>query len=321
MNAAHLTNPDSSPPIAASALDLIGNTPIIALEHLHAGPGVIYAKCEFLQPGGSIKDRPARWILEEAYRAKKLVAGQSVVEMTSGNMGAGLAVVCNVLGNPFTAVMSEGNSPERARMMRSLGARVVLIPQVDGTPGQVTGSDIAAAAHEAERLAREEGAYYVDQFHNPGSVRAHEETTGPEIWRALGSRIDAFVAAVGSGGSFVGTARFLKRQKPAILCAPVEPAGSEILAGKAVLKAKHLLQGTGYGAAPPQWDPALADAFLAVTDDEADRYRALLATKESLHVGYSSAANVCAAIALANSGRLGANPTVVTLLPDTGFKY
>src|SRR5579872_4069707 len=280
MDASLSSNTTGVPPVAASALDLIGNTPMVALQRLHTAPGVVYAKCEFLQPGGSIKDRPARWILEEAYRTKQLVAGQSVIEMTSGNMGAGLAVVCNVLGNPFTAVMSEGNSPERARMMRSLGARVVLVPQVDGKPGQVTGGDIAAAAREAERLAREEGAYYVDQFHNPGSVRAHEETTGPEIWQALGMRIDAFVAAVGSGGSFVGTARFLKRQKPAILCAPVEPAGSEILAGKSVLKEKHLLQGTGYGAAPPQWDKTLADGFLAVTDEEAERYRTLLATKE-----------------------------------------
>jgi cysteine synthase A len=307
--------------VCASALDLIGNTPLVALQRIHPGPGAVLAKAEFLQPGGSLKDRPARWILQEAYRTGRLVAGQPVVEMTSGNMGAGLAVVCNVLGNPFIAVMSAGNSPERAKMMRCLGAEVVLAPQVTGASGQVTGADIGAAAERAEQLARERGGYYVDQFNNPGSVRAHQESTGPEIWRALGGRLNAFVAAVGTGGTFVGTARFLKSRKPAIVCAAVEPVGSEVLAGKPIVKAKHVLQGTGYGYVPPQWDPQLADTFLAVSDEEATLYRMLLATRESLHVGFSAAANVCAAIKLAKSGALGPAPTVVTLLPDTGFKY
>src|SRR5690349_23605835 len=130
--------------------------------------------------------------------------------MTSGNMGAGLALVRNVLGHRFTAVMSAGNSPERARMLEALGAEVVLVPQVDGAPGQVTGADVKRAADEARRLARGRGAWYVDQFHNPGSVAAHEHGTGPEIWRDLGGRLDAFVAIVGSGGTFVGTSRYLK---------------------------------------------------------------------------------------------------------------
>jgi cysteine synthase A len=307
--------------ICASALDLIGNTPLVALRRIHAGPGEVFAKAEFLQPGGSLKDRPARWIIQEAYRTAQLTAGQPVVEMTSGNMGAGLAVVCNVLGNPFIAVMSAGNSPERAKMMRSLGAEVVLVPQVDGAPGQVTGADIEAAAERARQLARERGGYYVDQFNNPDGVRAHQESTGPEIWRALGERLDAFVAAVGTGGTFVGAARFLKSRKPAIVCAAVEPVGSEVLAGKLVIKAKHLLQGTGYGYVPPQWDRKLADTFLAVSDEEATTYRTLLATQESLHVGFSAAANVCAAIKLAKSGALGQTPTIATILPDTGFKY
>lgn len=307
--------------VAGSATELIGNTPLVALTRVCPGPGIIFAKVEFAQPGGSIKDRPARQIILDAYATGKLVRAQPVVEMTSGNMGAGLAVVCNVLGNPFTAVMSAGQSAERAKMLRTLGAEVVLTPQVDGSPGQVTGADIEAAAEQARQISRDRGAFFVNQFHNPCSVRAHEETTGPEIWAALGSQVDAFVAAVGSGGTFVGASRFLKRQKPAIVCAPVEPAGAEALAGKPVIKARHLLQGTGYGCAPPQWEPRLADVFLAVTDDEATRYRDLLATKESLHVGFSAAANVCAAIGLARSGRVGRHPTIVTVLPDTGFKY
>lgn len=307
--------------ICQSAVDLIGNTPLVALRRLYPGPGAVLAKVEFVQPGGSVKDRAARCIIENARQRGLLVEGQPVIEMTSGNMGAGLAIVCNVLGHPFTAVMSAGNSPERARMMRSLGADVVLVAQVDGVPGKVTGADIAAAACEAQRLAAERGAFYVDQFHNPDNVRAHEETTGPEIWKAVGAELSAFVAAVGSGGTFIGTSRFLKRQNPAIVCMPVEPTGAQPLAGKPVVKQQHVLQGAGYGAPPPQWEAILADGFLSVTDQEAAHYRTLLATRESLHVGFSSAANVCAAIKLAHSGRLGLAPTIVTLLPDTGFKY
>ncbi len=305
----------------ANALDLIGNTPLIALQRLHTGPGMIYAKAEFMQPGASVKDRAARQIIRDAYASGQLRAGQPVVEMTSGNMGAGLAVVCNVLGNPFIAVMSEGNSPERVKMLAGLGARVVLTKQVDGVPGQVTGADIHAAVIRAKEIAAEQNAYYVDQFNNPGSTRAHEQTTGPEIWEALGGKLDALVAAVGSGGTFVGTSRFLKRMKPAIFCAAVEPTGSEVLAGKPVTKPRHLLQGTGYGSVPPHWDPALADAFLAITDDEAVNYKQRLAETEGLYVGYSAAANVCAAVKLIASGKLGADPQVVTLLCDTGLKY
>ena len=304
-----------------SALEMIGHTPLVALRRLHSGPGTIYAKAEFVQPGGSVKDRAARQIIREAYESGKLVAGQPVVEMTSGNMGAGLAVVCNVSGNPFVAVMSVGNSPERVKMLRALGAVVVTTAQVDGAPGQVTGTDIAAAVERAKEIARERNAYYVDQFNNGGSTRAHELGTGPEIWDALGDRVDAFVAAVGSGGTFVGTSRFLKRRKPAILCGAVEPAGSEVLAGRPVTKPRHSLQGTGYGLVPPHWDPQLADVMLAVTDEEAAAFRRALAEKEGLHAGYSAAANVCAAVKLIRSGRVGNSPTVVTILCDTGLKY
>lgn len=304
-----------------NALEMIGDTPLVALKRLHPGPGTVLAKAEFVQPGGSVKDRAARQIIREAYEAGKLVAGQPVVEMTSGNMGAGLAVVCNVTGHPFVAVMSVGNSPERVKMLRALGAEVVTTPQVDGVPGQVTGADIAAAVERARTLVRERSAYYVDQFNNPGSTRAHELGTGPEIWHALGDRLDAFVAAVGSGGTFVGTSRFLKRCKPGLVCAAVEPAGSEVLAGKPVSKPRHVLQGTSYGRVPPHWDPKLCDTFLTVTDEEAIAYRQKLAEKEGLYVGFSAAANVCAAVKLVQSGRLGTVPTVVTVLCDTGLKY
>jgi len=304
-----------------SVLDAIGNTPLIALNRLHAGPGRLLAKLEFVQPGGSVKDRAALNIIRRAKAQGELQPGQGVVEMTSGNMGAGLAVVCDVLGHPFTAVMSVGNSPARAAMLRGLGAGVELVPQVDGQPGQVTGPDIAAAAARAQELAHEHGWYFVDQFHNPGSVLAHEEGTGPELWRDTEGRLTAFVAIVGSGGTFVGTSRYLKRVAPHIICAAVEPAGAEVLAGQPVTHPKHVLQGTGYGYAPPLWDAQLADVFLAVTDAEALECRQLLAAREGLFVGFSAAANVCAALKLLRSGRLPENAQVATVLCDTGLKY
>ncbi len=313
--------------VRASALDLIGGTPLVELRRIHPGPGRILAKAEHLQPGGSIKDRGALRVILDARASGSLAPGQAVIEMTSGNMGSGLAVVCGVLGHPFVAAMSAGNSPQRARMLEALGAEVVLVPQVDGRPGEVTGADIQAATEVAVELAGRRGAFYVDQFHNPACLAAHEECTGPEIWEDIGGRggqggqLDAFVAIVGTGGTFLGTSRYLKRRRSGILCAAVEPAGAEVLAGKPLVKPKHRLQGTGYGLIPPQWDPTLADVFLAVSDEEAAEWRRLLAVREGLHVGFSSGANVCAAARLLASGRLPPEATVVTILCDTGLKY
>lgn len=307
--------------LAPSSLNLIGGTPLVALERIHTGRGRILAKAEFVQPGGSVKDRAALRIIQDARKSGQLVEGQPVVEMTSGNMGAGLAVVCSVMGHPLIVTMSEGNSPARARMMEALGGEVVLVPQVEGCPGQVTGSDVQAAIERAMELARSRDAYYVDQFNNPACVLAHQEGTGPEIWEALEGDIDAFVASVGTGGTFVGVSRFLKSVSRRVHCAPVEPEGAEILSGKPVTKPCHVMQGTGYAIVPPQWDAHLADSFIAVSDMEAGIYRALLAEKEGLHTGYSAAANVCAAVKLIESGRVGESPTVATVLCDTGLKY
>lgn len=304
----------------ATTLDLIGNTPLVALDRVHGGPGRIVAKAEFMQPGGSIKDRVAKAIILAARADGRLPPGGTVVEMTSGNMGAGLAVVCAALGHPFVATMSAGNSPARARMMEGLGARVVLVPQVDGRPGQVTGADVAAAAAEAERIAREEGGFYVDQFNAAEGVAVHEATTGPEILAQSGG-VDAWLAAVGTGCTFLGVARALKAASPATLCIAVEPEGSAPLAGAPVTKAQHILQGTGYGRVPPQWDAGLMDLGLTVTDAEVEDWRRRLAVREGLYVGYSSAANVCAAARLLGSGRLQPGATVATVLCDTGLKY
>lgn len=302
-------------------LGLIGNTALVALNRVYTGPGRVFGKAEFLQPGGSVKDRAARAILEGALREGRLKPAQTVVTMTSGNFGAGLGVVCALLGHPFVATMSTGNSPERTKMMRAFGTEVVLVPQVDGSQGRVTGADIAAADVVARQIAKERDAFYVDQFTDKYSVLAHQEGTGPELWEQLAGMVDGFVACVGSGGTFVGTARFLKSQLRAIVCAAVEPEGAEVLAGKAVTKPDHLLQGTSYGKAPPCWDPTLMDLSISVTDNEAEEWRDRLARLEGLHVGFSAAANVLGAVKLLKSGRVRPDGTVATILCDTGLKY
>ncbi|WP_315762410.1 PLP-dependent cysteine synthase family protein [Sphingomonas sp. Y38-1Y] len=307
--------------ILASALDAVGGTPMIALDRIHRGPGRLLAKAEFMQPGGSVKDRAARAIIVAARVDGRLREGMTVVEMTSGNMGAGLAVACATLGHPLVVMMSAGNSPARARMLEGLGAEVHLIEQVDGQPGQVTGADVAAAEAAARDYAARRGAFYVDQFHAPEGLAVHERETGQEILRQVGGRVDAWVAAVGSGCTFMGVARALKAASAATICAAVEPAGCRPLAGEPVTKPRHLIQGTGYGSAPPHWDPRLMDLSLAVEDEAVESMRRRLAREEGLYVGYSAAANVCGALALLGSGRLAGEPTVVTVLCDTGLKY
>ena len=307
--------------IIPSVLDLIGRTPLVQLSRLHRGPGRVLAKAEFLNPGGSMKDRAALQIVRDAEGDGRLTAGQTVVEMTSGNMGAGLAVVCGATGHPFVAVMSRGNSPARRAQMEAFGAEVVLVDQVDGTPLRVTGNDIAMAVERAHELTRERNAFYVDQFNNPSGVRAHERTTGAELWEQSDGDLDAFVCVVGTGASLVGVSKCLRGKSSDVKVYAVEPAKSRPLAGKAIESPQHVLQGTGYGAVPPACRDFTADGYLAVTDDEAIAYQRDLGRLEGLFVGLSSAANVCAASKLAASGALGANPTVVTLLCDTGLKY
>ncbi|RTL59682.1 MAG: pyridoxal-phosphate dependent enzyme [Hyphomicrobiales bacterium] len=307
--------------VAANAVGLIGRTPVVDLARVHGGPGRILAKAEFLQPGGSVKDRAARAIIEAARADGRLKPGAPVVEMTSGNMGAGLAVVCAALGHPLVVTLSAGNSAQRARMLEGLGAEVILVPQVDGAPGHVTGADIAAAARVAERLAAERGGFYVDQFNAPEGKAAHALGTARELLEAAGGRIDGWTACVGTGCTFLGVARGLKDSDADVLCAAVEPAGCQVLAGKTIAKSRHVLQGAGYGTIPPMWEPALMSLSIAVSDDEAVSWKRRLAIEEGLYVGFTAAANVCAAAKLLASGSLAADATVATVLCDTGLKY
>ena len=304
--------------VVASVLDLIGRTPLVELSRIHRGSGRVLAKAELFNPGGSMKDRAALQIVRDAEADGRLAPGQTVVEMTSGNMGAGLAVVCGATGHPFVAVMSRGNSPARRAQMAAFGAEVVLVDQADGAPGRVTGGDIAAAVERAATITRERGGFYVDQFNNRSGVRAHETTTGAEIWAQTAGKIDAFVCVVGTGASLVGVSRFLRSNSQAARVYAVEPAKSRPLAGMTVESPQHVLQGTGYGSVPAACRDFVADGYLSVTDDEAIAYQRDLGRLEGLFVGLSSAANVCAASKLAATRGGG---TIVTLLCDTGLKY
>jgi len=309
------------PKITASALDLIGNTPLLALDRIWPGPGRILAKCEFMNPGASIKDRSSLYMVQKARASGDLNPGASVLEVTSGNQGCGLAVVCAVLGHPLTVTMSKGNSPQRAYMMQGLGANCIRVDQVEGSPGNVTLADVKAAETKGLELVTELKAYYVNQFNNDSNSLAHEETTGPEIWNQTGGRIDGFVATVGTAGTFMGVSRFLKKKNPDIKCVVVEPAGAEVIKGEPVTKPLHLLQGSGYGCVPELFKFDTMDETIGVSDQDAVKYMKLLGIKEGLFLGYTSGANVCAAIKLLQSGKLPKDAWVVTVLNDSALKY
>lgn len=301
-----------------NTLELIKHTPLVRLDKLSNEDVSIYGKLEFVQPGGSMKDRAAYQIIQDAYEGKKLVKGQLVIEMTSGNMGSGLAVVCRQFGNPFLAVMSKGNSPERMKIIKALGGDVLLTEQVDGSPGMVTGKDIEHASQVARGIARKEDGFYVDQFNNPSGTRAHFNSTGPEIWQDL-PEIDAYVATVGTGGLFIGTSKFLKSKNNNIKCVVVEPAGASILKTGKINNPQHIIQGTGYGMVPSHWDSTLADDIITVNDTEVLEMTKRLSSEQGLYVGYSSGANVMAALKYAAIHPEIKN--IVTILCDTGYKY
>jgi len=310
--------------IHKDAASLIGNTPVVELSRLTAGlRGALYAKIEFLNPGASKKDRIARGMIDDALARGRLKPGQTVVEVTSGNTGTGLAIVCAVRGLKFVAVMSAGNSTERRRMIEALGGRLEIVPQAPGSPpGQVSGADLELVRLRAEALVKELGAFRCDQFRDPANVLAHEEGTAEEIWRDLGGKINAFCDFVGSGGTFVGVARGLKKREAAIRCYAVEPESAPVLSGKPVARANHRIQGGGYSMTPPLWEPGLLDGTLIVTDEEAIHWARELAKVEGLFGGFSSGANLAAAMRLLQASQTAAVPArVVFTVNDSGLKY
>jgi cysteine synthase A len=304
--------------ISSSAIDVIGGTPLVDLSRLaHGLGGRLLGKLEYLNPGGSKKDRVARQIIEDAEMDGTLQHGQPVVELTSGNTGTGLAIVCAVKGYSFIAVMSKGNSRERMRMMTALGAEVVLVDQMEGSvEGQVSGGDLELVNAETNRIVVERGAFRADQFHHQGNFRAHYLHTGREILAQTDGRIDAFCDFVGSGGTFAGCAAAFKEHDPRIQCYVVEPSGSTVLAGSQASQPNHRIQGGGYSMPTlPLIHTEHIDGYLSVTDEEAMDAARELAKLEGIFAGFSSGANVAAA------RQLIAGRTVVVTINDSGLKY
>jgi cysteine synthase A len=307
-----------------SVVDAIGRTPLVRLDRLtrHAGVrGTVLAKLDYLNPGFSKKDRAALGIIEEAERLGLLKPGQTVVELTSGNMGTGLAIICAIKGYPFIAVMSKGNSEERARMMRALGAEVILVDQLpDSVPGQVSGGDLELVDQAATRTTLERGAFRADQFHRDGNWLAHYRTTGPELWEASEGAIDVFADFIGSGGTYVGVTKALKERNPSVRCFVVEPVGAAAAAGEPVTQAEHPIQGGGYAIADLAFlKGAEVGGYLQVSGREARDAARLLARHEGIFGGFSAGANIAAALQLLAGAESG--KTVAVIICDSGLKY
>jgi len=308
--------------ILSSALDAIGNTPVVELSRLTKDiDGRILAKLDYLNPGFSKKDRIALQMIADAEDSGELQKGQTVVELTSGNTGTGLAIVCGLKGYRFVAVMSRGNSMERARMMAALGAEVVLVDQLpDSKVGQVSGGDLELVEEEARRIVAERGAFRSDQFRLKGNFRAHFLHTGPEFIKQSGGSIDAFCDFVGTGGSFAGCAAAFKEQNPDIKCFVVEPEGAAVLAGEAAAYPNHRIQGGGYAmAALSMVNQEHIDGYLQISDEDAVAVTRRLAREEGIFAGFSSGANVAAALKLLDRSFKG--KTIAVIMCDSGLKY
>ena len=294
-----------------SILETLGNTPLVEISpRLNATSAHVFAKVESFNPGGSAKDRVAVAMLDAAERDGRLRAGGTVIEPTSGNTGVGLALACAVRGYRMILVMPDTMSVERIKLAKAYGAEVVLTPGADGMKGSI------AKAEELQSSIP--GAMIAGQFDNPANPAAHEQTTGPEIWRDLDGHVDAFVAGVGTGGTLTGVGRFLRRQNPAVKLFAVEPATSPLLS-KGVA-GPHGLQGIGANFVPSVYDAALADEVVCVTDADAGRTARALGAKEGILCGISSGAAMWAALEVAKRPDF-AGKNVVALLPDTGERY
>jgi len=290
--------------------ELIGGTPLVRLNRFSRdGAATIYAKVESFNPGGSVKDRICLNMINEAERQGRLKPGSTIVEPTSGNTGIGLALVSAVRGYRLILVMPESMSMERASLLSSYGAQLVLTAAWEGMKG---------AIKEAESIVAQNPSYFMpDQFSNPANPAIHRRTTAEEIWDALNGKIDAFVAAVGTGGTITGCGEVFKERNPRINVIAVEPAGSPVLSGGD--PGPHKIQGIGAGFIPKVLNRSILDRVITVTDDEAYQTTKLLAKKEGLLVGISAGANVFAAQKVAEE--LGPDKNVVTILPDTGERY
>ena len=289
---------------------LIGSTPLVDLSDLTNGNATILGKYEATNPGGSIKDRIAKAIVENAEKNSRLAPGGTIIEPTSGNTGVGLAMVAAERGYKLILTMPETMSIERRKLAAAYGAQIVLTPGADGMRGAIAKAD---EIHEATP-----GSIIAGQFVNPANPRAHYETTGPEIWADTEGTVDAIVAGVGTGGTISGTAKFLKEHKPEVYAVAVEPAESPVLSGGK--PGGHKIQGIGAGFVPKNYDAEVVDEVLPVSSPDAIATKKSLSERAGLLVGISAGAAVTAAIKLAERPEF-AGKTIVAILPDTGERY
>ena len=307
--------------VCNSVLDVIGRTPLIDLCRIMEGrDGKILAKLEYLSPGHSKKDRIALAIIEAAEKKGELQPGQTVVEMTSGNTGTGLAIVCGIKKYPFIAVMSEGNSPERVKMMRALGADVEIVPQRSGgMSGCVRGEDLKIVETVARNVAKQRCGFLVDQFARQENADAHAEGTAREIMEQTSGQFDGFCDFLGTGGTFAGCARVFKAQSPTIRTYAIEPFGAAAVAGETIRCTEHPIQGGGYARELPLVDKQIVDSYETVTGAEAVTWARRLACEEGIFGGFSAGANVAVAARLLEGELKGG--TIVTMICDSGLKY
>lgn len=296
--------------VETSILDLIGKTPLLRLKKRSGEQRAdVLIKLEFFNAGGSVKDRIALNMIEEAEKAGVLKPGSTIVEATSGNTGVGLALVAAAKGYGFVAIMPDAVSRERKLLVRAYGGQVVETPAAEGIKGNFAKLEELLAAHPDYVSLR--------QFETKWNPEAHRKTTGPEIAAALGGAPDAFVAGVGTGGTITGTGSYLRELNPKIRVAAVEPDKSPVLSGGA--PGPHQIQGIGAGFVPPVLDREVYDEVIRVSDEDAIKTARRLAREEGLLFGFSSGAAIYAALDLAR--RLGEGKTVVVLAPDNGERY
>ena len=301
------------PNIHTSADQLIGHTPLLELTHIektHNLKAKLVAKLEYFNPAGSVKDRIAKAMIDDAEAKGILKPGSVIIEPTSGNTGIGLASVAAARGYRIIIVMPETMSVERRQIMKAYGAELVLTEGAKGMKGAIA---------KADELAQEiPGAFVAGQFVNPANPKAHYETTGPEIWADTDGRVDFFVAGVGTGGTITGTGKFLKEKNPAVQVVAVEPKSSAVLSTG--VAGSHKIQGIGAGFVPDVLDTGIYDEIIAVDNDDAFAVGKEIGQREGVLVGISSGAAVWAAIEVAKRPE-NAGKTVVVLLPDTGDRY
>jgi cysteine synthase A len=294
---------------AQKITDLVGYTPMVRLAALEPNGGAeIWAKLEYLNPGGSVKDRAALGIVLDAERRGVLRSGSTIVEATAGNTGVGLALIGVNRGYEVVLYVPEQFAEEKCILMRALGATVIRTPESEG---------MAGAIRQALEFEREtEGAFAALQFENPANPDFHEQTTAVEIWEQMEGRVDAWISGIGSAGTFTGVSRFLKRQSSEILCAAVEPQGSVLQGGE---PGKHEVEGIGVSFIPATFDASVCDRVIRVMDPPAFEMVRRLAAEAGVFGGSSAGAMVCAAVEVASE--LGAGRRVVTVIPDSAERY